>query len=281
MIIAGFVLTFLTIICVATQIISHRWVKKITNCYFFWLVIGTFWFIWLVVFRFGPDWSRYCNYKIIDPGAYQDSIVISKAFLLDACPFAALAICVALMFDPTRKAARAIAPISLLGGCITIFSLAFDSDVGAELTAKFIFIGDSDNKCYFIMHFLMIVLSVGVMLNTPRYGWKGMLLSFMIGVLYYSYVGVVMAISGCAWNVSGLSINDWTSGEYHMVSEIFNIPPKICPFVGIPVLFIAGFALAAIKDFVFNKNYFAYGNAYSGRWFVWYNYHKFVKQRIL
>ena len=102
-----------------------------------------------------------------------DSIVISKAFMLDVCPFAAIGMCASLVFDPTRKVARSLAPIALIGGAITVCSVAFDDTIQATLTAQFIFIGapgDDGMKCYFIMHFLQVVFAVGVMLNTPRNG---------------------------------------------------------------------------------------------------------------
>ncbi|MCQ2957014.1 MAG: DUF5378 domain-containing protein [Mycoplasmoidaceae bacterium] len=106
-----------------------------------------------------------------DPGRYDQSVQISKAFLLDMCPFAALFMCVSLIADPTRKVARSFAPIALVGGLITIGSLAFDGEGGIpELSAQYIFFGTQGNECYFIMHFIQIVLPVGVMLNTPKGG---------------------------------------------------------------------------------------------------------------
>ncbi|MCQ3914791.1 MAG: DUF5378 domain-containing protein [Mycoplasmoidaceae bacterium] len=97
-------------------------------------------------------------------------MIISRAFLLDVCPFSAFFLCVLLIVDPSRKIARSFAPIALIGGVITIFSLTFDDMIGARLTAQFIFFGDSPNTCYFIMHFIQIVLSIGIMVNTPTNG---------------------------------------------------------------------------------------------------------------
>lgn len=280
MVVEGFVLTLLTCIFVTLQIVSHKWIKKVTNCYFFWAAIGAFWFIWLCVFRFGPDWVRYSDWHIVSPGSYEDSFVISKAFLLDVCPFAVIGMCISLMADPSRKAARALAPISLIGGAITVVSIAFDESVGAQLTAQFIFIGDDVNKCYFIMHFLQVVLAVGVMLNTPKNGWKGTLATFGTIVGYYCYVGIVMAATGCRWNVSGLSYNDWSpEGEYHFVAEIFNIPYKVCPYIGIPFLILVGCGIIALKDYVFSRGWFEYGNAYSKCWYQWYDYNRYVVQK--
>lgn len=283
MVVDGLVLTLLTLVFVVAQIVSHRWIKKVTNCYLFWVIIGAFWFIWLCVFRFGPDWTRHADATITNPGGYEDSIIISKAFLLDVCPFAGLAMCFSLMVDPSRKAARALSPIALIGGLITVASLAFDETNNARLTAQFIFIGDPENdgmKCYFILHFLQVVLSVGVMLNTPRNGWKGALATFGTIMGYYCYVAIVMAATGCRWNVSGLNLNDWSpDGEYHFVSEIFNIPVKACPYIGIPFLVLVGCGIVALKDYVFDRGWFAYGNAYSKRWYLWYDYNRYVVQK--
>ncbi len=283
---AGIVLIVITMLIVATQIVCNRWIKVVTNCYFFWLVLGVFWFIWLVVFKFAGDWQNYI--KLVnegyfdDPGSYIQSVQISKAYLLDVCPFAALFICVSLIVDPTRKVARSFAPIALVGGLITIGSLAFDGEGGVpELTAQYIFFGTENNECYFIMHFIQIVLPVGVLLNTPKGGWKGWVLTLLMAILYYSYAGCVMAGTGCRWNCSGLSLNDWETGEYHFVSDIFKIPPEVCPYVGIPFLYIFASGIVALKDYVFSKGWFKYGNAYSNKWYLWYDYNKYVKQAIL
>lgn len=283
MVVDGLVLTIITFVFLIAMVVCNHWIKKVTNNYFFWAVIGAFWFIWLFVFRFGPDISRYINTKITDPTDYDQSLVISKALLLDVCPFAALAMCLSLVVDPTRKFARSLAPIAFIGGVITVCSIAFDDSVGAELTARFIFIGtDEGMKCYFIMHFIQLVLAVGVMLNTPRNGWKGTLGTLIITVCYYSYVAIVMAATKVCWNVSGLSINDWLpGGEYHYVPEIFNLSPRVCQAIGIPILALVGCGIIGIKDYVFDRGWFTYGNAYSGKWYMWYNYNKFVKQKVL
>lgn len=282
MIVDGLVLIILTIIIIGGMVVCNHWIKKITNCYFWHAIPSIFFLIWLFVFRFGPDISTCINHTFINPSYYEESIIISKALLLDVCPFIAVAMCVSLIFDPSRRIARSLAPIAIIGGTITICSLAFDGTLNASLTARFIFIGDSVNKCYFIMHFIQLVLGIGTMLNTPRNGWKGTLLTLLVTISYYCYVAIVMAATGASWNVSGLSINDWeTTGEYHFVAESFNIPPKICQIIGIPILGLVGCGIIGLKDYVFYRGWFLYGNAYSGKWYAWYNYDKFIKQRIL
>lgn len=281
--IQGFGLVLITIFIVVAMIVAHKWIKKVTNCYFLWLAIGAFCFAWLLVFRFVPDWIKYTNYVnagYLDPGTYENSNTISRAWLLDACPFAGLTMCVLIMADPTRKAARSFAPIALVGGIITIASLM--ADESAQLNAQFIFFGDSVNECYFFLHFIQIVIPVGIMLNTPKGGWRAWVLCLLMALVYYSYVAIAKTFTKADWFVSGLSINDWESGEYYAVHEIFSfIPLNVIPFIGIPFLYIVASGFMALKDYVFNRGWFTYGNAKSEKWYLWYNYNKHVKQRLL
>lgn len=284
MIIDGLILVLITLFISVAIIVCNKWIRKVTNSYFFWLALGAFWLIWLLIFRFIPDWKIYIDQAkqgFDNPGDYNQSLIISRAFLLDVCPFAAFFLCVLLIVDPSRKIARSFAPIALIGGVITIFSLTFDDMIGASLTAQFIFFGDSPNTCYFIMHFIQIVLSIGIMVNTPTNGWKGYLLTFVIFILIYSYVAIVMACTGCRWNCSGLSVNDWAEGEYAMAREMFNLPADKAIYFALPGFFLVGTGIIVLKDYVFSRGHFSYGNAFSGKWYYWYNYRKFVPQRWL
>ncbi len=286
----GLVLVLITLFMVIAMIICNKWIRKVTNSYFFWAPIGLFFFIWLLVFRFVPDWQNYIAHMqaggFDDPSTSSNSLIISRAFLLDACPFFALATCAVCFLDPSRKIARTIAPIALVGGIITIGALPFDASswTAPSLTAQYIFFGDDLNKCYFIMHWLQIIIPVGILLNTPRFGWKGWLWTLAAAITYYSYVAIVAyGITGCRWYISGLYYNDWSEqGEYFVVHHIFDfIPLEALPFVGVPALFVFASIFVVLKDYIFSKWHWHYGNAFSGKWYAWYNYNKDVKQIVI
>lgn len=281
----GFWLVLITILIVIVMFITNRYklVKKIKNYHFYWVIIGVFCLAWLLTFRFIPSWKLYIDYANSgspDPGTYGNSNIISRAWLLDACPFAGLTICVLIIIDPSRKLARSFAPIALVGGIITIGSML--ADVSTKLSIEYIFFGDKGNECYFFLHFVQIVIPIGIMLNTPRGGWKAWVLCLLMAIIYYSYVAIIKTITGADWFVSGLSLNDWKSGEYYAVHEIFSfIPINAMPFVGIPSLYILASGFMALKDYVFDKGKYKYGNAFSGKWYYWYDIDKFVKQNIV
>ncbi|MBQ0045720.1 MAG: DUF5378 family protein [Mycoplasma sp.] len=282
--IAGLALVLITVALAAGMIVCNKWIRKVTNCYFFWLAIAVFCLTWLIMFRFRYDWAAYGEWikegGFTDPSSEIQSRAISKAFLLDVCPFAAFTINALLIVDPTRKAARAFAPAALIGGAFTIIGVMF-AEPPAELTWEFIFIGIAPNRCYFIMHFMQVMVALGVMLNTPRNGWKGFLASLLATIFIYSYVGIVMTITGCRWYCSGLAINDWESGEYSFAAQIFGLPPKLAPYIAIPLLFALGAGFIALKDYVFGSGHWDYGNAFSKKWYAWYDYKKHVVQKIL
>ena len=146
MVIGGLILTILTAILLVSIVICNKWTRKVTNCYFFWLAIAALSLGWLLANRFVPDWIKYITNK------EHDDITISRAFLLDACPFSALAMCVSLIVDPSRKMARLFSPLAIIGGSITIVSLSFDQTIGAEMSAEFIFYGFYPNKCYYALY---------------------------------------------------------------------------------------------------------------------------------
>ncbi|MBQ4209304.1 DUF5378 family protein [bacterium] len=93
-----------------------------------------------MAFRFSYSWKIYHHYLhdksiIKDPiNNYEQSIIISKALLLDISPAVGLLLPLSLIFDPSRTFARFICPLSLISGVTTIFiQMPFDSNFISEL----------------------------------------------------------------------------------------------------------------------------------------------------
>lgn len=279
----GLGLSLIVFAIVAAQIVTHKWVRKVTNCYFFWLGVGLLVCGWLIGFRFAEAWQRYAiehTRPNFDPTEYGDAFVLSKAFLLDICPAMGLLLPFSMIVDPTRKSSRAIAPLAFIGGLFIIL-LDIPTSSEAEFTWEYIFFGVGDNTCYFILHALNLILAVGIMLNTPGYGWKGYLVSVGTAILFYSYVGIMMATTKVSWFVSGLHLNDWSPlGEYHQVAEVLGWDPLPTACVGLPFMFCVTSGFIALNDYVFKKGWWAYGNVRGKHWYCWYNYRKFKTQLV-
>lgn len=253
---------------VGLQIACHRWIKKITNSYFFWLGISIALLTWLCVFRFVPDWIRYANTVITDPSDMEQSNIISKAFFLDVCPFVSLVIPICLIVDPTRKAARSLCPISLLGAFFVIF---VQMPTGTfEFTWEYIFTG---YELYCFMHVTNLLLAIGVLLNTPRHGWKGTLATYGATLAMFVYIIIVAYSTGAKWHVSGVTLNDFIPdiGEYGAVTKIFNVPYQLMPLIFYPLGGLSFVLPIHLNDYVFKKTKTWYINPqYSNYWYEWY-----------
>ena len=288
--IEGFGIILVVIAIVAAMIFAGPFLKKkfpkykqLTNTWFFWIGIGLICLIWLIVFRFSGAWHNLAEDIKNNGGSIKgvEDYTISKALFLDACPFCAFYMCILLIVDPTRKGAKLLSPLSIMGGMITILSFAFDSDI--KFTFHNIFINSGGpNNCYVIMHIIQVLLAVAVLVNTPKYTWKGFLMAIGVTGLFYIYVAILMTATGCESYVSGLSIKDWQlGGEYWRVADILNCSPTVAACVGLPCMFALGCGLVILKDFVFSKWIWTYGNAYSGKFWAWYDYNKTVKLKFI
>jgi len=190
-------------------------IRKVTNCYFFWAGLGLIFAIYLIIFRLGTDW------KYFNSNHYYDrEISISKALLLDLCPFTALMMPVCLVVDPTRKLAAILAPYAIFGGAITLFG-EITTDPEASWSAQYIFSGIQPNPCYYSMHVINFLLGAFVLVNTPKLGLKGGINCVIFILFYFLYVSLCVSIFGVSKNVTGVTGYDWVWGEYNIVGEIF------------------------------------------------------------
>lgn len=223
--------------------------KKIKNNYWFWSIPSLFFLIYFIVFRFYDAWSNFNQYLQVNGSiwlrtespSYYDSIVVSKALLLDMCPFVALALPFFLIVDKSRRIAQSISPFCILGGAITIPFIA-TSDLSSEISAQYIFLGYAPNQIYYFMHLYILVYGTMVLSNSTKRSWWNLLDCHIFAAIYFGYVCFVSYTTHTVWNVTGINENDWIigiySGEYSEVSNILNI--------GWPDVMIVSFILAYI-----------------------------------
>ncbi|MGL5591483.1 MAG: DUF5378 family protein [Mycoplasmoidaceae bacterium] len=214
--------------------------KKVLNNYFFWAIPAAIFLAYFIDVRYFDDWSDFFRNTSIITGeklaSYTQSITISKALLLDLCPFLGIFLPISLIIDKTRKTSYVLAPFCILGG-LTVFGsvLAGVSPGGTvEFSFKYLFVGHSGNELYFILHAYLIVM--GFMLvfqsnvNKLKYIWT--YYAFIAG--YFLYVYIIVETTKVEWNTSGISIRDWLTseqnkeidgieinGEYSGVSQVF------------------------------------------------------------
>jgi len=278
---AGFTIALVSIAIVALIFVFNKKLEVITKYYWFWLVIGIFLIIWYLVWRWIPDIKKYTDllHTSFDPSTPDNSDIISRAFLLDACPFFSILLAISLIVDPSRKLARTVAPFAFLGGIFVLFGqIPFNDSITWGF--KDFFIGSDSARLYVFAHFASFVLSFMIILNTPKYGWKGYVAVVSLAIVFYSYVLIVMKTTGCRHSCAGMSLDEWEKdGPYYFVKRLTNLPTLACMIIGLTGIFLLGSGYVAFNDYVihvFRK--FNYGNFRTKKFYIWYQPNIHTKQ---
>ena len=259
------ILLFLIVIFVSFSTVGLKFVnKRVINNYFFWAIPAALFLAYFIDVRYFGDWNDFFKDTSFITGnkltSYGQSITISKALLLDLCPFLGIFLPISLIVDKTRKSSYVLAPFCILGGFTVFGSILGGVSPGGsvEFTYQYLFVGHSGNELYFILHAYLIVM--GFMLvfqsnvNKLKYLWT--YYAFIIG--YFLYVFIIVATTKVEYNTSGISIRDWltreqnlafengfaVNGEYSGVSKVFGGIPF--PWIAVLAYFLGWLVITII-----------------------------------
>ncbi len=218
-----------------------------------WWYTSIFAFFVLIYFisgRWGFELHDCISYQFINKNnTYNNSsasILISKAFLLDMCPFLVLTLSLFATNKWTINFAKIIAPIALWTSSSTLFlAISINNE---PLTIQYVFLGIYPNLLFFMMHYLMMMLALILMMDTKNYKWWWIIIAFLVIFLYIAYIFLIKNITGVNWNLTGLTKNDWIItyhtkvinngleiiiykhyGEYYNLGHFFHIPYPYAP----------------------------------------------------
>lgn len=257
----------LTIACAlfaAIVVLAAPFARRISGNHAFWALFAAC--VWLYVFC-----CRQLLYLLPGTAPFSggDSILVSRRFLLDLCPFYAL-IAPPLYLLKNKAPAMVLAPFGLFGAAVTLGGGAIsnaDAVPSADF-ARYVFLGTDGNQLYFMMHFLAMVLSLATLCWMR--GWKARFYLYMNGfaLLYYSYVLIVLALVPEAdENAAGLLRIDWAPyGEYAGVADFLGMKAwpddwpavmvvgYVLSYLGISILFWVRYACARIWALIANRH---------------------------
>ena len=239
---------------------KNKKVHKIFHSYFYWMPIAAFCLIYFIIGRwsikitefFQSDISKSdLGYNVeTSSGIYKYSTLYSGAFLLDLCPAVAVVLPFSLIIDKTRTLAKCIAPYAIIGSVLSIFTTTLTQEVDSDVNMwVYIFFGQGDNQMFFMMHFMSLLLAIGVLLTSKNFTRYSVLGSFSFICLYIAYVKIFVDIKGVSYNTTGVSEFDWYDekwgnySEYHNVYAILNLP--------FPALQIVSYFSAVFVQFLF------------------------------
>ena len=266
----------------------HPFTRRVTNTYWFWLAYGIFVFTMIVVYRWGPDIRDLVNAINDGTDGQNKGILWSKAFLLDMCPATAVAIHIAVIVDPTRKGAKAIAPMAIFGGIITIFGqIMAGTDPEAAWTYEYMFEGIAPNRAYFLIHFFNLITGVLVLLNTTKFSVKTYCVEYFVCAFYFMYVAIVIYASHgkVQCNVTGLLIYDWSVGEYYAVAQLLGCSPVVAMIVGYMGCIFAVNMIILVQVLVQWAKPYRMPNIHNKNWYKglngWYHLFPYSKNKYL
>lgn len=281
----GILLTLISLALCVVVVIAHRWTKKIAKYYWFWLAISVFFLTYIIAISWHRYWGLFASGEAYKMPELEFKTAVSYAFCTNICFFVSFAIPVALICDPTRKVAQAFSPLAIFASIIVLFVTFPMGQNSPKLTWEFIFIGHLGNQpwdpdCYYFEHIFNMLLGIGVLLNTPKFGWKGIIRQFIAFGVMYAWIGIVMGFTGSDHYVSGLSQWDFVDGHFGMLTKALGLngaQGQIVFFCVFPVIL---FLLCMLNDAV-KRGWYKYGNYSTHNWIKWYNYNQYTVNKLI
>ncbi len=257
----GTILLIITILSIILILSIHPFVGRYFRSYWFYFIIAVAYLIYFIVVRYQRDVKILIEISDLESlkqtNPYQYSFKLSKVFLLDLCPFVSIALPISLIVDKTRNSAKVISLFGILGGGITIFGhMSTIKQINISLT-EFIFIGEAPNYLMFSSHYIVLIISLIVILNSKKYTkWSFAGMIFFISC-FICYVWVVSEILNIQCNTTGLREGDWINpytffiwySEYGFLQELL---PLVYPY---QVLFWYSIAMLIVITFMIIKNF--------------------------
>lgn len=281
-------LFFLTIIFVILIFLCNIYFSnvKLFYKYYFWLPIGCLLLIYFLLVRWIPDLNNLIVNSSKNISIQQHSVLWSKVLLLDMCPLSYVLLSISLIFDKSRTTTKILCPITIIGGCITIFSFLVNppEDIHTVSQIRYFFLGTETNRIYFMMHFLMVLFGLGLYLNTKTFTKYSLVGELLFLVFFIVYVEIIVHCIDIQSNASGMVQGDWLRPNningywYSQYGFVYNLIPILFPGVVIFwyfIIFLIILLLLFIKNrFVKNKNKISQINSY------WHQKFKFCTRQL-
>ncbi len=282
---------FLTLSLCGIPIVVHHWTKKVTTTYWWWMGISVVWLAIIIGVSWWKHWQFFFNNlnSIIPAIEYEKFRTIQFALGTNICVLFTFLMPILLIADPTRRVARAFAPICSLGAMMVLLVvIPFGFSGESRFTLDYLTIGNlvslsvdgvgsyQTYDFFYSIHLVNLLLSIGVWLTTPRYGWKGMI---TVGGAYgatYLQIGIIVLLTGQTGETAGIKPWDFTDGNFRMVYDMCGGNIQLAQAVFFIVVILVMFIWTFLLDFAFKRGWFQFGNKKTGVWWKYWDYEHFI-----
>lgn len=251
--------------------------KKILKIRWVWIGIGTFMFIYYLAGRVIPCLIELAHPIKMYDGVLQsqtgDNVRLSNVLMLDMCPMMAFSMPLLAVFEKKRMVLSFIAPIALFAGLLSIFGGVFkDFDGGwtgvngnpyndgvvAHFTAKYIFIGNTQDHLFWMMHMFIITLAIMTLLSTEKVLWFNMVGSLGCALVMAAYAAIFAYSLNVKTHAFGVIWEDWAMtsdnkqlGEFSAVTDVVVNIFKISKYWAIPIGFVLAIGFCVVNTIGF------------------------------
>ena len=263
----GILILLISLFSIILVIIFNKWTKVVFINYYFYLIISILYLTYFILFRYVRDIQFFKENDInffIEYDPYTYSFRTSKIFLLDLCPMISMLLPISLIFDKTRNTSKVLSLYGFLGGALTIFgNLIFTNDVDIPIW-KFIFIGDDPNYLMFSSHYIVMILSLIVILNSKKFTKWSILGTLIFIVLFILYITIISNLFNIECNTTGLKKGDWIKPdnvrnwycEYGFLQNILNLTYPFNTIFWYSVAMLIVFAIIILRNLLIKDKYY-------------------------
>lgn len=264
MLTSGIVSLLLVLFSSILIILFKKQIKKYSFKYpFIIYFISVFCLLYFLIARYIPDLIDLIKYQNTNNNLneyqnYLKAVYLSKALLLDACPFIAMFLPLSIIFNKQMDIAKHLAPLGIIGSWVTIFGQVIWDDIAMNDYLKYLFIGMVPNRLYFMMHWLSLLLSLYVLILCKHFNLKDLIFTFAFYIIWFVYMVILVLSFDIKYNATGLVANDWLDpiyGEYYKVYTFWKLPYPIITLFWYVIAIIVNYLIISIKNFKVIKEF--------------------------
>ncbi len=163
---------------------------------------------------------------------YTDPDKWEALLLTNLCPFLMVFLSLLILFRRERLASM-VAPWGAMSGFITLVGTSFSSSPLDWGIFHAFFIGYSDSRGFWLLHFLLFVMCIMLTLSYKNPVSKALFVNLIFMGSFLLYVYLIMSITGIRSSVTGISYLDWTeNGLYAIFYSLFKQNAQITRIIG-------------------------------------------------
>lgn len=161
------------------------------------------------------------HYSLLTKDHNARSFYLSKIFMLDICPFYHVTSALALCFDKNMKYSKYWAFVVIFTGLIGVIAVPF-TEAAATLNFKYIFIGSTKYKMYWMLHFLLFINGLIILKSTKNWNKHDIHWTINLVLIFLIYSLFMSNMLDVNIGVAGFSQRDWIGeeGEFTAVGKL-------------------------------------------------------------